>query len=363
MEEKDELTLNDYIRLFSFHGAVPLIISHEFVKAAKALNYLAFGGPDSWISYMHKDAVDSAGEEGLALYSNTARYENFKKGLYDSFEELKKETEDILIAPEVTAEQVSNLLRLSEKYRSYYTKTEFFYTDKAFEAQESQPSIRENFASFEKLKLDGRSYLNQALLLPESFLAKLLKKLSKQYDIPHEHLETYTTGELHELFNDKKVPNEEIADRAHHLTYMRDGKITTLVGKTARDQIEKLKASSTEDLIRGKTASRGKVVGKARVIKVSIKEYDKVKHMVDAMEKGEVLIVETTEPTIMLACQKAAAIVTNQGGMMSHAAIVSRELHIPCIVGTGDATHKINTGDLVEVDADKAVVTVLERVQ
>jgi phosphohistidine swiveling domain-containing protein len=309
---------------------------------------------------MHKDAVGPAGEEGLALYSDTARYEAFKKGLYETFENLKTETEEILIAPEVTAEQIDSLLQLFEKYRSYYTKTEFFYTDKAFEAQESQPKIKENFASFEKMKLDGRNYLNEALLIPESFLAKVLKKLGAQFDIPQAHLEAYTTGELQELFNDKKISPEEIADRAHHLSYMRGGKVTTVTGAAAREKIAKLKSSDSSEVIRGKTASKGKVVGKARVIKVDIKEYDKVKHLVDAMEKGEILVVETTEPTIMLACQKAAAIVTNQGGMMSHAAIVSRELHIPCVVGTGDATHKINTGDLVDVDADNGIVRIIK---
>ncbi|MCI0566183.1 hypothetical protein L0Y46_03215 [bacterium] len=64
----------------------------------------------------------------------------------------------------------------------------------------------------------------------------------------------------------------------------------------------------------------------------------------------------------MLACQKASAIVTDIGGMLSHAAIVSRELNIPCIVGTKNASKILKNGDLVEVDADKGMVRILERV-
>lgn len=57
----------------------------------------------------------------------------------------------------------------------------------------------------------------------------------------------------------------------------------------------------------------------------------------------------------MVLCNKASAIVTNTGGMLSHAAIVSRELKIPCIVNTVNATLAFKFGDIVEVDADKGI--------
>ena len=81
------------------------------------------------------------------------------------------------------------------------------------------------------------------------------------------------------------------------------------------------------------------------------------------MDKGDILIAETTSPEIMSACKKAAAIVTNQGGMLSHAAIVSRELGIPCIVGTENAVEMINDGDFVEVNADKGIVKIVKKVK
>ncbi len=59
--------------------------------------------------------------------------------------------------------------------------------------------------------------------------------------------------------------------------------------------------------------------------------------------------------------RKAKAIVTDEGGVTCHAAIVSRELKIPCIVGTKIATRVLKDGDLVEVDADKAVIKILKR--
>ena len=59
--------------------------------------------------------------------------------------------------------------------------------------------------------------------------------------------------------------------------------------------------------------------------------------------------------------QKACAIVTDEGGILCHAAIVSREMRKPCVIGTKVATKSLKDGDLVEVDAGKGVVNVLDR--
>ena len=59
--------------------------------------------------------------------------------------------------------------------------------------------------------------------------------------------------------------------------------------------------------------------------------------------------------------QKSGAVVTDEGGMMCHAAIIARELHKPCIIGTKIATSIINTGDLVEIDANKGTIRILKK--
>ena len=63
-----------------------------------------------------------------------------------------------------------------------------------------------------------------------------------------------------------------------------------------------------------------------------------------------------TRPEMAIAMKKAAAIVTDEGGITSHAAVISRELRIPCIIGTKIATKVFKDGDIVEVDAEKGVV-------
>jgi pyruvate,water dikinase len=68
-----------------------------------------------------------------------------------------------------------------------------------------------------------------------------------------------------------------------------------------------------------------------------------------------------TTPDLMPAIEKAVAIVTDEGGMLCHAAIVSRELGIPCIIGTRNATSILRDGDLVEVDAEKGIVRKIKK--
>ena len=87
--------------------------------------------------------------------------------------------------------------------------------------------------------------------------------------------------------------------------------------------------------------------------------FERLPEVIKSMPDGNILISDTTSPELMLACKKASAILTNQGGMMSHAAIVSRELGIPCIVGLYNVTEFIKDGDTVEVDGEKGIVRVI----
>ncbi len=102
-------------------------------------------------------------------------------------------------------------------------------------------------------------------------------------------------------------------------------------------------ASSGAVILTGLPSSPGVGKGKVRILK-SHKE-------IDQMQQGEVLVTEMTTPDFVPAMKRAAAIVTDTGGMTCHAAIVSRELGVPCIVGTREATTKLKTGQFITVDA------------
>lgn len=108
------------------------------------------------------------------------------------------------------------------------------------------------------------------------------------------------------------------------------------------------------DLISGQAAWPGVHRGRARVILKSEPEgYE--------LEDGDVLVSIQSNPTLMPLLRHAGAIVTDDGGIACHAAIICRELKIPTIIGTGRATSAIHDGDLVEVDATEQVVRIIER--
>jgi phosphoenolpyruvate synthase/pyruvate phosphate dikinase len=106
--------------------------------------------------------------------------------------------------------------------------------------------------------------------------------------------------------------------------------------------------NSKIDTIKGVSGSKGNVTGKVRVVN-GIKE-------VNLIQNDEILCVVTTNPDYLPAMQKASAIITDEGGITCHAAIIAREMKKPCIVGTKIATKVLKDGDLVEVDADSGVV-------
>ncbi len=103
-----------------------------------------------------------------------------------------------------------------------------------------------------------------------------------------------------------------------------------------------------EILIKGLGASPGIASGSVKVI-LGEKEISKV-------EKGDILVTTMTAPDMVPAMKKAAAIVTDEGGMTCHAAIVSRELGVPAVVGTKTATKVLRDGMIVTVDGEKGIV-------
>jgi len=130
--------------------------------------------------------------------------------------------------------------------------------------------------------------------------------------------------------------------------------VSILIGNEAKVFIDKnIECADTEIdesicEIKGTSAFPGIVKGKIKLINLP-EEMTK-------MEYGDVLVSTATSPNIISAIKKASAIVTNEGGLTCHAAIVSREFKIPCVVGTKIATHVFKDGDIVEVDADSGII-------
>ncbi len=122
--------------------------------------------------------------------------------------------------------------------------------------------------------------------------------------------------------------------------------ITTLGGAQAEDNDE---ASDLGDvLVRGLGASPGMASGKVKIV-LDIDELDKIKD-------GDIMVTTMTTPDMVPAMRRASGIVTDEGGVTCHASIISRELGIPCVVGTGDATTTLEENTGVTLDGKKGLV-------
>ncbi|MBM4140835.1 MAG: phosphoenolpyruvate synthase [Nitrospira sp.] len=153
-----------------------------------------------------------------------------------------------------------------------------------------------------------------------------------------------------QIENHYKFPQdiEWAKDKGGHIFILQARPVT--VGVTTEEMKKKERRDFMEQdiIIRGLGVSPGLGSGKAKIIL-------KVKDIAN-LEKGEVLVTEMTTPDWVPAMKKSLAIVTNLGGKTCHAAIVSRELGVPCIVGTKNATEVIKDGQVVTVDGKRGFV-------
>src|SRR3989338_3477447 len=143
-----------------------------------------------------------------------------------------------------------------------------------------------------------------------------------------------------------KPQDIEWAAEGDNLFIVQSRAVTTLRRKarpTEQYKGKQVDLSKVKAILSGTPASPGVASGTVKIIH-DPKELDKVK-------KGDVLVTEMTNPDMVPAMQRATAIVTNEGGATCHAAIVSREMGIPCIVGTGVATKLLKDDEIVTVDA------------
>ncbi len=142
-----------------------------------------------------------------------------------------------------------------------------------------------------------------------------------------------------------------------------DGKVQTVFGKDSiniQNQIaEVFKKASDEvetknnnkKVIPGSVANKGKVRGIARVLT----SYEDIYNV----QKGDIIVATMTTPDFVSAMEKASGFITDEGGITCHAAILSREFNVPCIVGTVNGTKEIKDGDEIELDAFEGKVYIL----
>lgn len=157
------------------------------------------------------------------------------------------------------------------------------------------------------------------------------------------------------------VPDSEVDRRLSRVTYLVTcGKLFFASGDDAArleaDLVDK--AAGAETLLRGEPAYPGWATGPVKIIKVD--DLHALERDFDRFQRGDVLVTTMTQPNILMLIERAGAVLTDEGGITSHAAVLCRELQIPCIIGLHRATADLSEGDIVDVNATEGTVTVLD---
>ncbi|MBF0316221.1 MAG: hypothetical protein HQK52_22580 [Oligoflexia bacterium] len=200
-----------------------------------------------------------------------------------------------------------------------------------------------------------------------SFLDALIRELAIRLDInealfrfmtPEEFLECF---HFHEKQGLTKTLFKHLEERVKQMTFViYEGEEYLLVeecSQTIQEYIlekkNKVKADHFTNILNGIPVSSGQATGRALI---AIRNDSSLQ---ERFKSGDILVSVETDPDLVPLMRRAAAIVTDQGGITSHAAIIARELGIPCVTGVDGATSLIKENDLLRVDANNGIVEIL----
>lgn len=174
----------------------------------------------------------------------------------------------------------------------------------------------------------GNEYITKQCLGEEDIirLSRICARIEKHYNMP--------------------MDIEWAYDESDGEFYLLQARPITTLGKE-NVEMNAVKKEDLEVLVKGMPASPGVAFGKVKIIR---------DNEISGVNEGDILVTEMTNPDMVPIMSKARAIITNEGGRTCHAAIVSRELGVPCIVGCHDATEQLQNGQVVTVDATRGIV-------
>jgi phosphohistidine swiveling domain-containing protein len=196
------------------------------------------------------------------------------------------------------------------------------------------------------------------IFISNHIMSVFVEEISKRKNVGFKELCYYSVPELVDLLDKNKRVNGKVRFNGYIEYYHERKGISYLEGKKAKDFATPYIEVKVD---KNKKEFSGLVVSKGHIVKAKVKILLSPKEM-NKMDKGDILVAPMTSPDFIVAMRKASAIITDEGGMTCHAAIVSRELKIPCIVNTRIATKLLKDDDIVEVDTKKGIIKIIKRV-
>ncbi len=330
-----------------------------------------------WQFFLSDEAIKNIAENGYEKALEQDAYKDYELKYNDFIKRIEslQKYEIQNLAKEEFLKFLGEFRKLTIDFLEVYKETEFFYFAKV--ERELMNHIKDKFPfedllsnkidittwsndmrkladhiiNMQHIKLEYRKTMNSLALGEGSLLARVLEQLVIRTG--REDVTSMTFEEILSCFANEKV--KDVSER-HVYSYIQwdkpNDKLLITSGGEAYRKIRELDKFIPKEEVIGTPACKGIAKGRVKIIPFSMTP----EKYLSKMEKGDILVSDTTGPEMVVAIEKAAAIVTDEGGMMSHAAVISREFNIPCVVGTTYATEVFKDGDLIEVNANSGVV-------
>lgn len=244
----------------------------------------------------------------------------------------------------------ANYVKLHTEFLPYFLVT--LWSPNIFKDMTSSELAQELYTTFEKTRKEIETVYPEM----EKFIQKLFTHIAQKEGCNEKLLRALLPCEVDYYIENGKLPSIKILKDRYDYCVVKSSiqKNDLLVGEEAKLLIIKISQIIDSNIteIKGVSAYRGKVRGIVRKVFME-------KDILDFPEGG-VLVTTMTRPEWIIAMKKAAAFVTDAGGILCHAAIIAREMNKPCIIGTKIATQLLKDGDIVEVDADNSIIRINE---
>lgn len=246
---------------------------------------------------------------------------------------------------------ISELLKLKKKIFTYSGYVDFtIYLDDL-----NIYLNQENIKRFTKF----HDYRKRILIKYFKFLEKVCRKIAKKKKVKSGNLNYLSFSEIINLLKGKLTPKEtddlQRKRKRYYIAKRTDGK-EIIISDGFNKEFKKIKKDVLKeksiDKIKGTAINQGIVRGKVQIIKQTTP--------LKKISPGKIIVTQMTSPVLTPMLKKALAIITDEGGLLCHAASIAREFGIIALIGTKIATKVLKDGDRIEVDATKGIVKKLK---
>jgi phosphohistidine swiveling domain-containing protein len=249
-----------------------------------------------------------------------------------------------------------NYIETFEKQQSDNAKKEII-TKEVIEIVKNDIVLIDNIEDARELGYALTAGIEEAYMSTSKYIT-LLSLVAERMGVSFEETKYFLSKEIYQILMDTfKISKEELENRKkgfamllfhgeQYIAYGEEGHtISAWVDKELNTVDESIKEFN------GQVACKGQVTGKVRIALTPDQAHE--------LQEGEILVCPMTNPDYVPAMKRSAAIITDEGGLLSHAAIMSREFNKPCIIATKIATKLLKNGDTVEVDAQSGRIKII----